>query len=100
MKSHADAPVLMETEESVALSAREQPQEWGGVSLEGERADRLSDLHVHDDDLSWVDDEEVVFVGGGEEYLTAVYLCYTVLPSVCVTERSWTNIIAYKRSVP
>ena len=83
VEPHADTPVLMETEEDVALSARQQAQERRRVSLESQRADGLSDLHIHDDDLSRVHDEEVVLVGRGEDYLTAVYLCDTLLPSVC-----------------
>ena len=82
VKPHADTPVLVQTEENIAVSARHDVQQGGGVSLDGERANGLPDLHVHHHDLSRVDDEEVVFVCRGEDDLPAVDLCDTLLPSV------------------
>ena len=88
VESHADAPVLVETEEDVAVSAGHEAKEGGRVPLQSERANGLSDLHVHDDDLSRVHDEQVVFVGRGEDDLPAVYLCHTLLPSASQRERT------------
>ena len=62
MNTQTDAPVLVQTEESVAMPAWHHVHERRRVSLQQHGADGLSDFSVHHHDLSWVDDEEVVFV--------------------------------------
>ena len=78
---HAHAPVLVQTEEDVTVPRGHDVEEGGGVSLEGDGADGLAYLSVHDDNLSRVDDEKVVLLGGGEDNFPAVDLWNTLLPS-------------------
>ena len=81
VNAHADTPILVQTEEHVAMSARHHMHERGGVTLERQGTDGLSDLGVHHHNLPRVDEEEVVFVCGGEDNLSAVDLSNTLLSS-------------------
>lgn len=82
VNAHTDTSILVQTEEHIAMPAGHHTHKRGAVSLKGHRTNSLSDLCVHDHNLSWVHNEEMVLVRGGEDNLPTVHLWNALLPSV------------------
>lgn len=72
LHANADTAILVETVEDVSLLTRHYLVEGGGVSLGMNNTNSLFHVCIDDDDFSWVQEEELVAGGRGEQHLKAV----------------------------
>lgn len=72
LHAYADTAILVQAVEHVALTTRHDLLEGGGVSLGVDDAHRLLHVRVYDEDLAWVEQEQLVAGGGREGHLETV----------------------------